>query len=181
MRAGASGLLDAAACSVLLVDFQERLAPAMADAASSLAAAVRLAQAAALLGVPVLRTEQNPARLGGTLPSLAGSGPVLSKTSFDATRAPGFAAAIPDRPFVLVAGWEAHVCVLQTAFGLMAAGRKVAVVADATDSRSPASREAGLARLAAAGAAIVTVEMAVFEWLGASDHPQFRAALGLIK
>ena len=80
--------------------------------------------------------------------------------------------------------WRAarrHVCVLQTVLGLLAAGRDVAVVADATGSRSPANREAALARMARHGADLVTTEMAIFEWLGRADHPGFREVIGLVR
>ena len=173
--------LAAETSALLLIDFQARLMPAIAEGAARVTQAGKLAAAAALLDVPVLLTEQNPRGLGGTDPALADAGPVLAKMTFDATRAPGFAAAMPDRPAVVVAGCEAHVCVLQTVLGLRAMGRAVAVVADAVGSRLPASRDLGLARMAAAGAQIVSTEMVLFEWLGSADHPRFRAVLALIK
>lgn len=175
-----SGVLTAEGSALLLVDFQARLMPAIANGAASLAEGVRLAKAAALLGVPVLLTEQTPDKLGPTVEALAGVGPVLAKASFDAGRAPGFAAALPERPAMVVAGWETHVCVLQTVLGLLASHR-VAVVADAVGSRTEANRAAGLARMQAAGAEVVTAEMAVFEWLGSAGHPRFREALALVK
>ena len=173
--------LAAATSALLLVDFQARLMPAIADGAARLEQAGKLAAAARLLDVPVLLTEQNPQGLGGTDPSLAEAGPVLPKMTFDATRAPGFAAALPQRPTVVVAGCEAHVCVLQTVLGLRGMGRAVAVVADAVGSRLPSSRDLALARMAAAGAQVVSTEMVLFEWLGSADHPRFRAVLALIK
>ena len=72
-------------------------------------------------------------------------------------------------------------CLLQTALGLLAAGLRVFVVADACGSRSPVDHAAALDRLRAAGAAVVTIEMVVFEWLRTCDHPKFRDALDLVK
>lgn len=175
-----SGVLSAGDSALLLVDFQARLMPAIAKGAASLAEAVRMAKAAALLGVPVLLTEQTPAKLGPTVEALADAGAVLAKATFDAGRDPGFAAALPKRPVLLVAGWETHVCVLQTVLGLLPTHR-VAVVADAVGSRTEGNRTAGLARMQAAGAEIVTAEMAIFEWLGGAAHPRFREVLGLVK
>jgi nicotinamidase-related amidase len=86
----------------------------------------------------------------------------------------------PDHALILV-GAEAHICVLQTALGLMATGRHVHIVADAVGSRKPESKRLGLARAEKNGADIVTTEMVLFEWLGASDHPHFRAISALIK
>ena len=85
------------------------------------------------------------------------------------------------RNSVIVAGCEAHVCVLQTAFGLLRSGRKVTVVSDAVGSRRMTDRDAGIARLGVAGVQIATVEMIGFEWLGSSRHPRFRDVLRLIK
>lgn len=175
-------LLDARSSALLLVDFQARLMPAMHEAGAALANARRLRRAADLLAVPVLLTEQNPDRLGPTVAELeAGEAAILAKMTFDVTRDPGVLAALPEPDAVIVAGWEAHVCVLQTALGLRARGRRVAVVEDAVGSRRPASREAAIRRMAAEGAEVVTTEMVVFEWLGSAEHPHFREAVALIK
>lgn len=175
-------LLDAKDCSLLLVDLQERLMPAIHDGAEVTVNAGRLAEAAAATGVPVMATEQNAAGLGPTVGALAAHpSAVFAKTSFGATREPGFADFLPPRGLTVVAGCEAHVCVLQTVLGMLAGGRRVAVVADAVGSRVPANRDAGLARMRSHGAELVTTEMVVFEWLGTSEHPAFRAVQKLIK
>ncbi len=130
----------------------------------------RLKDAAGLLGVPVLLTEQNPDALGATVRELAG-GETIAKMEFDVTRREGFLAHVPDGAEVILAGCEAHICVLQTALGLMAAGHPVRIVRDAVGSRRTENREAALARLAAHGADIVTTEMVVFEWIGTPPIP----------
>ena len=174
------------ASALLLIDFQMRLMPAIAEAESVIANAQRLLTAAQLLEVPVLLTEQNPTSLGRTVPALlsqsesAGSA-ILAKQSFDACRAPGFFEAVPERSEFVLAGCEAHVCVLQTALGLMAAGRRVHVAQDAVGSRRPESKAAALERMARRGAEIVTTEMVLFEWLESAEHPRFREVVALIK
>ena len=109
------------------------------------------------------------------------SAPVVSKMSFDASAATGFPAATPERPQLIVAGCEAHVCVLQTVLGLLADGRDVFVVRDAIGSRRAESKEAAIARMERHRREIVTTEMVVFEWLGTGDHPRFRELSALIK
>lgn len=173
--------LAADACALVMVDFQARLMPAIADGAAVLVNARRLRDAAELLGVPAMFTEQSPAKLGPTVPELGPVVGALFKTAFDAGRDPGFGARLPGRGTVVVAGCEAHVCVLQTALGLLDRGRRVAVVEDAVGSRTPANKAAALRRLAAHGVEIVTTEMAVFEWLGDATHPAFRDAMALVK
>jgi nicotinamidase-related amidase len=174
---GSSGLL--------LIDFQARLMPAIAEAETVIANARRLLKAARLLELPVMLTEQNPKGLGPTVPELlaeAGNeSTTLAKQSFDACRAPGFFERLPGRAKMIVAGCEAHVCVLQTALGLLEAGRRVHVVGDAVGSRRAESRSAALERLARHGAEIVTTEMVLFEWLESAQHPRFREIVALIK
>ena len=70
---------------------------------------------------------------------------------------------------------------MQTVLGLLGRGSSVSLVVDAVGSRSPANRDAALARAARHGAELVTTEMVLFEWLATSDHPQFREVLGLVK
>lgn len=174
-------MLAAATSALLMVDFQLRLMPAIAEREAVERNALRLRQAATLFDVPVLFTEQNPAKLGSTVPDLAGDAPALGKTCFDAGRDPGFTALLPERNTILVTGCEAHICVLQTALGLVDLGRRVVVVEDAVGSRTLASKAAALRRLERHGVEIVTTEMVVFEWLGTADHPRFREAVALVK
>jgi nicotinamidase-related amidase len=106
----------------------------------------------------------------------------MEKTEFDATRNPAFARHVRgERPDLVVAGCEAHVCVLQTVLGLLDGKRRVHVVADAIGSRAPDNKKAAIERMARHGAEIVTTEMVVFEWLQSSDHPHFRETVALIK
>lgn len=177
-------LVPAAGSLLLLVDLQQRLMPAIADGPSVVANAVRLAEAAGMLDVPVAATEQNPDGLGPTVEELAGYPQmVLAKTAFGATAEPGFETLLPPggAEQLVVAGCEAHVCVLQTVIGLCEHGHRVLLVADAVGSRTPANAAAALARAKEHGAEIVTTEMVLFEWLGNSLHPRFRDVQRLIR
>ena len=168
---------------LLLIDLQERLLPVIADHEVVVARAVRLAEAATLLGVPVRATEQNPAGLGTTVPPLAGyPEAVLAKTTFSAAGNPRLSALLPaGSGEIVVAGCEAHVCVLQTVLDLLASGRRVVWVADATGSRDPADRAAAIDRARQHGAEIVTSEMVLFEWLRDARHPRFREVHKLLR
>ncbi len=176
-------LLTAEGAVLLLIDLQERLMPAIQDNETIVARAVRLAEAAQLLGVPVCATEQNPAGLGPTVAPLAAyPRVVLSKTAFSAVDDPGFLALLPSGAGdVVVAGCEAHVCVLQTVIGLLDCGHRVFVAADAVGSRDPADKAAALDRASRHGAGIVTSEMVLFEWLRDARHPKFREVQKLLR
>lgn len=176
-------LLDAALSSLVLVDLQARLMPVIEDGPAVAGRCAVLARAARLLDVPVVATEQYPKGLGGTIDQVA---PLVDRTvaklSFDASAEPGLTDALdPVRRTLVVAGCEAHVCVLQTALGLRSGGFAVVVVADAVGSRRAADRAAALARLERSGVGIVTSEMVLFEWLRRSDHPRFKDVHALIR
>jgi len=168
--------------TLLLVDFQSRLMPAIDGGPAIVANARRLLDAAVLLDVPVLVTEQNANGLGATLPELRSHADgALHKMTFDACRTPGFFERLPDRPDLIVCGCETHVCVLQTVLGLLKSGRRVFAVRDALGSRRPENKETAIRRMERNGAEIVTTEMVVFEWLETAEDARLREVLALIK
>lgn len=179
-------LMTAATSVLVLVDYQQRLLPAIHDGARVLAQAVRMADVARALGVPVLGTEQYPQGLGLNHEAVRSRcAATLPKMHFDACadglveHLPPSANGLPRE--IVIAGCEAHVCLLQTAMGLLAAGRKVFVVADACGSRAPEHHALAMQRLQRAGADIVCVEMVGFEWLRGRSHSQFKDVLALLK
>ena len=170
--------------TLVLVDYQARLMPAIHDGERVVAEALRLAEIAGLLEVPVLGTEQNPAGLGNNIEALRQHcARTLPKMHFDACEDGLLDAmsAVSERPEVVIAGCEAHVCLLQTALGLLRAGREVAVVMPACGSRLPADRDLAMQRLREAGALLVSTEMVVFEWLHECRHARFKDVLARIK
>lgn len=179
-------LIDRATSCLLLVDVQERLAPAMAGRDAMERNVAVLLRAANRLGVPVLASEQYPKGLGRTVPAVAallGDAAVVEKTEFSCVRNGAWLERLNGlaRRQAVVCGSETHVCVLQTCLDLVERGTEVFVVGDAVASRAVGNRDLALARLAAAGATVVSTEMAVFEWLREADTPQFRELSALIK
>ena len=171
---------------LLVVDVQEKLVPAMADPASVIRNAGILMRAAARLGVPLVVSEQYPQGLGTTVPELRALAPEsarIAKVSFSCAGDPALQQRVKEaqRSVIVIAGLEAHVCVLQSALGFQQAGYETVVVADAISSRAPASREAALQRLRENGVEVATTEMVVFEWLGQAGTPEFKELSKLIK
>jgi nicotinamidase-related amidase len=189
---------------LILVDYQERLMPFIHERETVLANAMRLGRVAQALQVPVWGTEENPDGLGGNPPELkALCRQTLAKMHFSACadglagmlRAParpqaGNARSLPkhlqkppttERNSIVLAGCEAHVCLMQTALDLLDEEFDVWVVTDACGSRTERNRDAAFDRLAGAGAELVTTEMVAFEWLRTAEHPLFREVLSLIK
>ena len=186
--------LSAARAALFVVDIQERLVPAMPDEAMQRVVkhGQILIQAARVLGLPIVVSQQYPKGLGATIApieeALASSGGAATvhrfdKLEFSAARAPGFLALAPKlgRDQWIVCGMETHVCVLQSALELAAAGYETHVVADAASSRRVESHRIALERLRSSGITIVTTEMVVFEWLRRAGTAEFRDLLTLIK
>ncbi|MBN2308282.1 MAG: hydrolase [Candidatus Hydrogenedentes bacterium] len=179
-------MLDRHSVVLTVIDFQERLLPKIHCAGAIVRQAVRLIRFGRELGLPVLWTEQYPKGLGPTVAEvageLAGMAP-LEKTAFGCLGDAGFAAALEGtgRKQLLITGIETHVCVLQTALAAVAAGHEVFVPRDAVGSRTVSEYEAGLERMARAGAEIVTAEMAMFEVLREAGTPEFKRVLPLLK
>lgn len=173
--------IDEKTSVLLLIDFQARLMSAIHDGEVVLANATRLRDAARALNVPILITEQNPKGLGSTVAPLADAAQTtIEKMSFDATADDKLLPLLKDYAQIIVAGCEAHVCVLQTVLGLLDR-HVVFVVRDAIGSRRAENKETAITRLEKHRAEIVTTEMVIFEWLSTAEHPQFRDIVALIK
>jgi nicotinamidase-related amidase len=184
--------LDRARAALLIVDVQERLAAAIAP--GDLAVCERnistLVELARRLGLPVLVSEQYPRGLGPTVPglraALAEPGLVVArieKMTFSCTDDPGFLDAYRSlgRDQWIVAGMEAHICVYQTARGLVALGATVHVPSDAVTSRAPANVHLGLGLCGRAGAIVTGTEVVVFDALVRAGTDDFRALSKLVK
>lgn len=179
-------MIDAKRSSLLIVDVQQNLVPVMADPRAVLRGCTILLRAARRLEIPVLVSEQYPKGLGHTMGEVlaeAPEGAVVEKMHFSCAYEPAIMDRLgaTGRQQVVVAGIEAHICVLQTALGLKAAGMEVFIVADACSSRDPANHRAAMDRLNANGVSVVTVEMALFEWLHCAGTDEFRELSRLIK
>lgn len=171
-------MIDAERSALLVSDMQEKLLPVIDEHESLVESVAWLVRVAQRIGVPVAAVEQYPkglGRLAVPLRNLVPEGAVAQKTHFSCVSAqclvdlPG-----ADRPQVVIAGIEAHVCVLQTALELTEEGKEVYVVADAVGSRRRSDRDLALWRMRQEGVRIVSREMVAFEWLGRADTPLFR-------
>ncbi|RTE64557.1 hydrolase [Amphritea opalescens] len=167
------------ASCLLVVDIQEKLAPAIHEGDAVIANVRWLAEVAKLANVPILTTEQYPKGLGPTVEQLRDVLPpegFMEKMHFSCMAEPNCNEKInslkPNQ--VIIVGMEAHVCVLQTAIQIKQQAREVFVVADAVSSRNPADKAAALERMRQCGIHIVTKEMVGFEWIQTSGTDQFR-------
>jgi len=171
---------------LVIIDVQGKLAEIVHDSERVIANLVKLVQSAKLLGLPIIWLEQNPEKLGETIPALKAvldSVKPISKYSFSAGGEPLFDAAVQETKVNtwLIAGIEAHICVYQTTLDLMTAGYTVELVSDCISSRSLENKELALAKLTRKGAEITCLEMSLFELIGDCQAAEFKQALSLIK
>ena len=178
-----------ATSALLLIDVQVRFLgaiPSIApDGAVGKACRILLA-GAGLLGVPTVISEQYPQGLGATLPHLLAAAPAaarLAKTHFSAVEDEALLAALDrlDRSTVVLAGVEAHVCVLATCADLLARGRRVVIAADAIDSRQATHRDLAIQAMRDLGALVLPVESILFRWQRQAGVGAFKAISALVR
>jgi nicotinamidase-related amidase len=182
-------LLSAANSLLVVIDIQTKLTAILpeAEARHMGAQTQKLLSAAKLLEIPVLVTEQYPEGLGATDSAIGDNLPyaaqMFSKTGFSVRAADGFAAALRQtgRKQLVLAGLEAHVCVLQSALDCQHAGYQVHVVADAVCSRALGNKRHALQRMRQQGITVSTTESVLFEWLADAKHPEFKSIAALIR
>ena len=172
---------------LVVVDMQTKLSSVMPAGAMQTVAknCGILAQVANLLAIPVIVTEQYPQGLGETMPEISqyiASTKPIAKMAFTACNEPKFNQQLHrEKSQIILAGMEAHICVLQTALDLLGQGKQVFVVEDAIVSRNPENNINAIKRLHSAGCVISNTESVVFEWLGNANHEAFKAISKLIK
>ena len=171
---------------LVIVDVQGNLAEAMHEKEALYSALRRLVDGCRVLALPLLWLEQNPERLGRTVPQVAElltEATPIPKMSFSCCGSDAFVRALTasGRNQVVLAGIETHVCIYQTAADLVFRGYHVEVVADAVSSRSQGNWQVGLGKCRAAGAGITSVETALFEMLRTADDARFRAISRIVR
>ena len=173
---------------LLVVDIQSRLAPHIAGHEALIRRTEALLAASALFAIPKLVTEHCPSQIGPVIEALRrrfAQSEIFEKTCFGAADHPQFVELVrrTQRRQIVVAGMEAHVCVMQTALGLREHGFDVILAADAVGSRQPAQadREFALQRMAQGGCRLAGTETLLFEWAGSGTDPQFRDVLAIVK
>lgn len=179
-------IADANQSQLVIVDVQTKLASVMpSDILSVIKNCATLIQAANLLEIPLIYTEQYPKGLGNTVSELSPyltNKEAVEKTAFSCCDAPAFKRQLSsDRGYVIVAGMEAHICVVQTALDLQAQGKRVFVVEDAIISRKPENKLNAVNRLRQAGIIVTNTESVVFEWLKVAEGDAFKKISQLVR
>jgi nicotinamidase-related amidase len=180
-------LLDRNRSALAVIDMQEAFRSVIADFAEVATRIGNVVQGCALLGVPIIVTEQYPKGLRHTAAEITAHLPEglapLEKLTFSACGVPEFDLRLRERHVeqVILCGIEAHICVSQTAHDLLQLGYQVHLLVDAISARLPQNREAAFSKLRHAGAVTSSVETALFELLHSAEAAEFKAIQRLIK
>ncbi|HBI64048.1 MAG TPA: hydrolase [Clostridiales bacterium] len=172
--------------AILIVDYQEKLMPAMHNKDAFIPRTCMLLQGLKALDIPMIVSEQYPKGLGSTVPEIKevlGVAPVLPKTTFSCLDDEAIRAAIEATGCgtILICGAEAHICVLQSAMDLIAMGKKAVLVEDCLGSRKAHDMEISLRRAEQEGVLLTTAEAVLFELLGKGSGATFKTISKLVK
>ncbi len=176
--------LDPTRAVLIVIDVQPSFLEGIFEAERVVAKATFMVRAAEALGVPVLATEQNPDRMGGTHPELAPHvGAPFPKMAFSCVGCEDLASALEftGRRQAVLVGIETHICVGQTAQDLLALGYEVAVCPDGVSAGSLEAHKLGMERMRDAGVVPIHTEAVAYEWMGTAEHFAFRQVLDLVK
>ena len=171
---------------VLVIDVQEKLVR-MLEKDTIVSKTAKLVEAAKILQIPIIVTEQYPKGLGNTIAPVAECLPsdssIFEKVSFSALDSEDIADKIKSygKKQIVICGIETHICVHQTVAALIEAGYDVYVIKDACASRNKYEFKQGIEAMSQNGAKISCLEIALFEWLGSAKHPNFKEVQALIK
>jgi nicotinamidase-related amidase len=171
---------------LIVIDIQNNLFQAMHDKEKLLTQAIKVIKGANIFNIPIIVTEQTPAKLGQTVQQITQelkSTEIISKETFSCWGNNTFRGklGIFSRREVIVMGIESHVCVYQTAIDLIENGYSVHVVADAVSSRTKDNRDIGLAAMKNAGAHLTGAEMVLFELLRSAGDDKFKEIYRIVK
>ena len=170
---------------LMVIDIQERLAPAMTVANQVIANTSTLIAAAKALNMPVITTEQYPKGLGNTVSSLKDlidSNYLFEKISFTAyTKEVKETLQRLNKNKIIITGMETHICVFQTVRDLLSEGYEVFLASDAICSRTKENSKSGLELMANMGAVVTNTETIIFDLLKEAGTPEFKVLSKLIK
>ncbi|CAG36448.1 conserved hypothetical protein [Desulfotalea psychrophila LSv54] len=171
---------------LIVVDIQGKLAGLVQDSARLIVNTTLLIKGVKALNLPILWLEQNPEKLGGTVPEIASAlspNRPIPKYTFDACGAEAFIQAVQESNITkwLVCGIEAHICVYQTVLSLLELGHEVELVCDCVSSRTTFNKELAIAKLTSKGAGMTGLEMCLYELVADCRAAEFKEILRLIK
>lgn len=174
-------MLDIENTTIICIDIQDKLVKMLENGDEIKSNNIKLLKTANILNIKTIVTEQYPKGLGCTVDEIKeiADFETVEKTTFSAIKTENFPEIKTEN--VVISGIETHICVYQTALDLLQQGINVYVVKDCCASRSKSNHKTALHTIEHEGARIITLEMALFDFLKSSKHPKFKEVQSLIK
>lgn len=170
---------------LLIIDIQERLAPAVRNKKEVIKNTNILVETSKTLNLPIVVTEQYPKGLGPTVEEIKenlGDAQIFDKILFNAcTDDVMKAIETYSKRKIIITGMETHICVFQTTRDLLNEGYQVFLVADGVSSRTEDNYKNGLELMKEMGAIITNTETVLFDLIKKAGTPEFKALSKLIK
>jgi nicotinamidase-related amidase len=172
-------MISCGSAILIVVDFQNNLFQVMHNKENLLVNAVKVIQGARIFNLPIILTEQSPAKMGQTMPAVArelNGVEAVGKENFSCWQVPEFREKLStsNRREAIIMGIENHVCVYQTVLDLIDNGYSVQVVSDAVSSRTKENSDIALAAMKSAGAHLTSAEMVLFELVRSAGDARFK-------
>jgi len=170
-------------CVLVVVDFQERLAPHIVGIDTVIANSRKLIKACKVFGIPMIVTEQK--KLGKTVDEIRELLDVkpIQKLTFSCLKEKDFVDKLKEinRRVCILIGIEAHICILQTALDLIEEGYTVYVPVDCVGSRNEFDKDVAIQRMIKEGVIPTTAEALIFEILQTAEAEEFKEILKIVK
>ena len=171
--------------ALLLIDIQEKIINPIDNKDSIIKNIKKLLRAYQILDNNIFLSEQNPLKLGNTIPNL------LPEISITKIQKMDFSLASSEAIFeellkknitnLIICGFETHICIQQSVLEFLKKGYEVQLICDAMGSRNNLDHEIALQRMLHKGAIITTTESIIFEICKTSDRKEFKEIRNIIK
>ena len=171
--------------ALLLIDIQEKIINPINNKDSIIKNIHKLISAYQILDENIFISEQNPNKLGKTLPNLLPNEDFtkILKMDFSLASSQNLIEKLENKNItnLIICGFETHICIQQSVLGFLKQGYEVLLISDAMGSRNKLDHEIALQRMLYKGAIITTTESIIFEICKTSDRKEFKQIRTIIK
>ena len=173
-----SSKLSSKVNALIIIDIQEKIIKPIFNKDSIIKNIKKLINAYQILEENILISEQNPLKLGETIPELLPKSEfkTIEKMEFSLANIQDFLKELKNKKItnLIVCGIETHICIQQTVLDCLQKVFEVIIVSDAMSSRNRHDHEIALQRMIQSGAVLTTTESIIFELCKTANRKEFR-------
>ena len=170
--------------ALLIIDIQEKIIRPIFDKDSIIINIKKLINAYQILEENIFVSEQNPLKLGATIPELLPKARFkkFEKMEFSLANLQEFLKELKNKKIthLIVCGIETHICIQQTVLDCLQKGFEVILISDALSSRNRLDHEIALKRMTQRGAILTTTESIIFELCKTAYRKEFKEIRNII-